>query len=334
MIKQIEIKNFKSIESLKLKCKRVNVFIGEPNSGKSNILEALSLFGQNITDQRYFSEIIRMKSTSDLFFNANITNPIEVITNLSKAEIKYAYNSNGAVLNQFHLSYFLPNEDKAKAIHTISPKGDFTGFQGDILSTMIRYYQFNRLKYFQNSFLPHLSPPYGENLPSVLLGNPEIKKWVSDLFRSFGFKLMLWPTENDLTMSKEVNDELYSYPYLTISETLQRLIFIIVAIKSANGATLLFDEPESNTFPMYTKFMAERIANYTSNQFFLTSHNPYLVMSLFEKTPIDDIQIFVTKMKNFKTDIFPINKNKFKLIHELNVDLFFNLDKLISDDKD
>lgn len=35
----VEIKNFKSIKDLRLDCKRVNIFIGKPNVGKSNILE-------------------------------------------------------------------------------------------------------------------------------------------------------------------------------------------------------------------------------------------------------------------------------------------------------
>ena len=35
MIGTLEIKNFKSIRALRLDCKRINVFIGEPNTGKS-----------------------------------------------------------------------------------------------------------------------------------------------------------------------------------------------------------------------------------------------------------------------------------------------------------
>ncbi|UFH52929.1 AAA family ATPase [Spirosoma sp. KNUC1025] len=41
----VEIKNFKSIKDLRLDCKRVNIFIGRPNVGKSNILEGLGLLG-------------------------------------------------------------------------------------------------------------------------------------------------------------------------------------------------------------------------------------------------------------------------------------------------
>ncbi|MGF2413915.1 MAG: AAA family ATPase, partial [Ferruginibacter sp.] len=43
-IDNIEIKNFKSIRDAKINdCSRVNIFIGYPNVGKSNILEAIGL---------------------------------------------------------------------------------------------------------------------------------------------------------------------------------------------------------------------------------------------------------------------------------------------------
>ena len=44
-IQNIEISNFKSIKDLKIDgCKKINIFAGKPNAGKSNILEALSVF--------------------------------------------------------------------------------------------------------------------------------------------------------------------------------------------------------------------------------------------------------------------------------------------------
>ncbi len=43
MIRELSIKNFKSIRALKTELGRVNVLIGENGGGKSNILEALAL---------------------------------------------------------------------------------------------------------------------------------------------------------------------------------------------------------------------------------------------------------------------------------------------------
>jgi AAA15 family ATPase/GTPase len=38
MIKDLEIKNFKSIKHLNLNCRKINLCIGEPNTGKSTFL--------------------------------------------------------------------------------------------------------------------------------------------------------------------------------------------------------------------------------------------------------------------------------------------------------
>ncbi|MEJ7661732.1 MAG: AAA family ATPase [Hymenobacter sp.] len=44
-ISTLRIQNFKSIKDVEMKPRRVNIIIGEPNVGKSNILEAMSLLG-------------------------------------------------------------------------------------------------------------------------------------------------------------------------------------------------------------------------------------------------------------------------------------------------
>jgi len=51
VIREIQIENFKSIKKLKLDLGRINVFIGENGSGKSNILEAIALAGAAIADK-------------------------------------------------------------------------------------------------------------------------------------------------------------------------------------------------------------------------------------------------------------------------------------------
>ncbi len=61
MIKTLEIKNFKSIKHLKLDCKRVNVFIGKPNTGKSNILESVGIFSLPFVNEN-LKDIIRFEN--------------------------------------------------------------------------------------------------------------------------------------------------------------------------------------------------------------------------------------------------------------------------------
>ena len=295
MITNLEIKNFKSIKHLKLDCKRVNVFIGEPNSGKSNILESLALQSQNAISGAFLSkDIFRYKTLGNLFYDSNINNPIEVKTDEKVAVLEYATRVNGTIDNRFN--FFLDKEKDKDNYIIIAHDGKIERNPANG-NTNVHYYKFKNLEKFQESWMPHLSVPFGENIPTLLLSNTELKKWVSSLFRSFGFKLMLKPTEGDMSMAKEVNDELYEYPYFTISETLQRLIFYSIAIKSNQNSVLIFDEPDSNMFPFYIKEFAERIADNETNQFFISTHNPYFLGSVLEKTAIEDIAVFINTMK-------------------------------------
>ncbi|MDQ6755365.1 MAG: AAA family ATPase, partial [Bacteroidota bacterium] len=68
-INNIEIKNFKSIRHQKIEgCKRINVFIGYPNVGKSNILEAISFFSfLNKNSELPLKWFCRFKELIDLF---------------------------------------------------------------------------------------------------------------------------------------------------------------------------------------------------------------------------------------------------------------------------
>ena len=46
MIRKLEIARFKSIREVSLNCRRVNVFVGPPDTGKTNILEALYMLSR------------------------------------------------------------------------------------------------------------------------------------------------------------------------------------------------------------------------------------------------------------------------------------------------
>ena len=71
-----EIKNFKSIKDLKLEPKKYNIFIGEPNVGKSNILEAISVLNPFYSANNKFLEgIVRYKSLLNLFFDDDLPAP-------------------------------------------------------------------------------------------------------------------------------------------------------------------------------------------------------------------------------------------------------------------
>lgn len=335
-ITDLHIQNYKSIKELKIKTNRLNVFIGEPNAGKSNILEALSLFSINSMDNN-FRDFIRYKSTGNLFYDSVLDKPINIKTNVLNFVLEYAKNDHGAILNNFKGVFYEKSEDltaiKKNPHHskhptfTMAHDGILSNKHGGSHSTHIIAYIFKRLGKFEQNFRNFLNPPYGDNIPNLLLSSSDLKKMVSTFFRGKGYKINLKPEDNDLEIAKEEDEVIYSYPYMTISETLQRIVFILLAIETNKNSTLIFDEPEANTFPFYTKYVAERIAQDKTNQYFITTHNPYLLLNIIEKSPSKELNVFVTTMKKYQTKVHLLTKEQIKEVIELQHDVFFNLDK-------
>ena len=64
IIENIRIENFKSLKDMTLKaCRSYNLLLGRPNVGKSNILEALSLFSVPylLMEKRELNELLRFQ---------------------------------------------------------------------------------------------------------------------------------------------------------------------------------------------------------------------------------------------------------------------------------
>lgn len=325
MIGPIHIRNFKSIRELRFDAKRVNVFIGEPNTGKSNIIEALALLSGGRLDDKVFHEIFRFRTVAELFFDQQVSNKIEVLAGerscsfvFERGRFKFAYEYKGE-----------PATNGLANTVEMGPQGEYSNWVN--APEGVRYYRYKGITHFGRHEYGVLMAPFGENLASIIYTNKELRRRVSDLFRTRDFRLEIKPVEMELMLSKSLEDELYSFPYSSISETWRRIVFFMAVLETNRDATLLLDEPEANTFPFYTKYLAERIALDETNQFFITTHNPYLLSSIVEKTLLKDLAVFVTRMEKFETKVKQIPDKNLPELLELDSDAFFNLDRLVEE---
>ena len=80
VINTLYVQNFKSIKSAVLHPRRVNLVIGNPNAGKSTLLEAMSLMGSFPYEQkkRFMRSFIRYEKPAQLFHDSNTTGAIRV----------------------------------------------------------------------------------------------------------------------------------------------------------------------------------------------------------------------------------------------------------------
>ena len=163
------------------------------------------------------------------------------------------------------------------------------------------------------------------------MSHKEIRDTVAQLLKRFGYKLMFKPKDSTIEIAKEHDDVLINIPYAVISDTFQRLIFYLSAIMSNKESVLIFEEPESHTFPYYTKFLAEKVALNKSNQFFISTHNPYFLLSILEKTKKEEVFVFITYMENFETKVKLLSEKDIEECLDEGIDFFFNLDRFLDE---
>ena len=105
-LNHIHIANFKSIRSCELiNCKRINLFIGRPNVGKSNIIEALSLFSipyLRENSSKKLSNFIRLENETELFYNGNTTDDITIKADDSVCTMQYSAKEGMVASLYFH----------------------------------------------------------------------------------------------------------------------------------------------------------------------------------------------------------------------------------------
>ncbi len=335
MIKNIEVTNFKSIKNLKINPKKINIFIGEPNTGKSNILEALGLLSGLYYDCHQLKNFVRFERIFDLSYNQSAKETIEISVDENGIKCKLENNI---------FSIDVISEKKLIANFKYGISGDIQGSTESIgptsllggpkilLLSHIKYYLFKSLTHFNSENVSFLNPPFGENLSALAIANLEISEIMEGRFKEFGYDVLLKPYENKISILKKTKNVYVSLPYHLTSDSLQRIIFYMAAIKSNSSSVLVFEEPESNIFPYFVAMLAESIGlDKSDNQYFIATHNPYFLLSLLEKAPKDDVNVFVTYLNELGTNVKCLTNKEIPELMEhdpfLNLNLFIDKDK-------
>ena len=210
----VRITNFKSLKDVTLSdCKRINLLIGKPNVGKSNIFEAIGLFGlgySRFNKNKKLSQFIRFDNTPELFFDGNTSEPITVAINDDGNEpscrVDYQ-NSNNRNLTetirlfdkQLTILLFI---NGAHSKLTVNNELDIDivelgGFYD------IKQYKFIHTPALEKLNIPYLIPPFGVNLLNVIQENKQLKKELSNIFAEYGLKLAFDTANQALKIMKD-----------------------------------------------------------------------------------------------------------------------------------
>ena len=334
----VEIKNFKSIKDLRLDCKRVNVFIGKPNVGKSNILEGLGLLGADYSVDRFMDGFARYKELKHLFYDNDWERKIQIYSDKMTAWLGTAFEV-GVDFEYYSYPKYIPDMDTRKvrdfvldsggALYKIKKDGEIKDAQRAYRynSSPYKKYDFKSLDAFTEAFKSFLLPPYGLNLFGVIDKNDILKDEFGKLFGQQGLDFVLSRDEQLFELQRKSGFYVIKYPFFSIADTFRRFMFYITAIESNENSVIVLEEPEVHSFPPYVKTLAHRMVSSETNQFFVSTHSPYLLQTLIRELDSADLSVFITYYKDYQTCVRALTPDELEEAADLSIDLFYNLNR-------
>jgi AAA15 family ATPase/GTPase len=323
MVKYVHVTNFKSIRDLRLEdCRRINLFVGYPNVGKSNLIEALSLFSVSfLGNGENLNRLIRAENKSELFYNA-ASKYCLVETNVGQAALDNATTSDLSLLNT--------NGEEYISLRGLNVESRNT----DTALSNVKRYIFRQKNQWKSTGNELLLPPFGENIMDTLSYSDEVadvKKWMKEEFAKYGLEYILDRISNSIKIQRRLaGDEVYQLPYSSIADTLQRIIFYKTAIASNKNSVLLFEEPEAHAFPPYIRTLTYDIEKSVSNQFFITTHSPFVINDFLEYQHIrDELSIYLIGFKDGQTTAKRLSNEEMDEIYDYGIDVFFSLENYL-----
>lgn len=322
-IENITIRNFKSIRNCELKgCSRINLFIGRPNVGKSNILEALSVFSlpflrENVSKK--ITNFIRLENETELFYNGNYENPIHIETNNASCKIQYYHNE--ALTIELHTP-------QGNGEYQIDSKLNFRFGRNEPFIPFVRKYHFVSHANFKKGHSRYLIPPFGYNLLGVIERNEKLKNEIADMFKEYGLSLVFDKSSQSLKIMQSEKKDIFLIPYNSMADTLQRVIFYKAAIVSNHDAVLLFEEPKAHSFPPYITHVTQEMLYRKDNQYFIATHSPFILNDLLENSR-EEISVFNTNYSRHQTEVRKLTEKELTDIFQNGVDLFTNNESYI-----
>ena len=161
---------------------------------------------------------------------------------------------------------------------------------------------------------------------------PKLKEELRTIFNDYGLKYVFDTNSQEIKVMKEKKPgEIFLIPFHSIADTLQRMIFYKAAIESNSElddeenalGEVVFEEPEAHSYPPFISKVTQDIIQSDRNQFFITTHSPYVVNDFLE-LPSDELAIYLVDFRNGETFVKRASDTEVQEMYEYGIDLFFN----------
>lgn len=324
-LEHITIENFKSIRRLQVEnLNRINLFIGRPNAGKSNILEALSLFSIPFlweNTSKKLSNLLRFETEAELFYNGNFEKNATVSTNIGKYKLSYSPKESLKIGIDFLSKSFHYEADDRLVVKS--------SFRNEYFEPPIKKYVFKGNVKYERSHSKYLIPPFGFNMFSIIQHYADLKQQVYELLKEYNLKIAFDKASQTLKILQgNRNNEIMLIPHSSIARTLQETIFYKAAIATNNNSILLFENPEAHSFPLYLNHFTRDMICKRDNQYFINTHSPFILNYLLENGR-EELAVFVVHYEDHETKVRKLTSNELNEVYQNGVDLFTNNESFV-----
>lgn len=316
----VYIHNFKSIRDIEIQgLKTYNLFVGKPNVGKSNILEGLATMAVPYVASKGLplNSLLRVDSVPQIFHNGNVDD--DVLVEFGGRSVRIAYNASSDVFVEYQ-----SGESSVKlTLSDMYLKKTLTG------EPLVKPYMFNaKVSAVPKQDTNYLTPVSGYNLMKVVQNNEMLKNRITQILKGYGLNLIFDTAKQSIQIMKKLDENTsFIIPYSSIADTLQRLLFFEAATLSNKHSVLTFEELESHAYPPYIVKIVQTILQNRDNQYFITTHSPYVVNEFLQSDA--DVAIHIVDYKDGETRVKTLSDEEVDEVYNYGIDLFFNAETFL-----
>lgn len=314
LLTDFKIKNFKAFDDFNLQnLKKVNIFVGKPNTGKTSILEALSLF---LAKNPYMLVLLLSERNilndedcfQSLFFDYKTNNYISLISNNDTVAIRIkddeksivAFTDNDFVADR--VANGLEFKIKQNSKNTQFDDAGYISFYNEQNSLKLKYKReneidsLNKLEFIFNFKNKRYQDRFIKDISSILQAKDQ-EKMLQKKMQHFSSNIdgLKFLNNNKLVVRQKKLQ--HDIDFRLLGQGFQTYIFILVAIL-AGKKYILIDEIENGLHFESIDLLLESILNSPKDtQFFITTHNEEILQRLASKIgeknkKTEDIAVF------------------------------------------